>query len=68
LLYNLIATKNTQESEYIVGIGSFSNRTDVNTLIPFLNRIRKHTNKKFENIIADAGYESSENSLGFLLN
>ena len=51
------------ESEYIVGVGSFSNRTDVNTLIPFLNRIRKHTNRKFENIIADGGYESSENYL-----
>ena len=51
------------ESEYIVGVGSFSNRTDVNTLIPFLNRIRTHTNRKFENIIADAGYESSENYL-----
>ena len=51
------------ESEYIVGVGSFSNRTDVNTLIPFLNRIRKHTNRKFENIVADAGYESSENYL-----
>ena len=51
------------ESEYIVGVGSFSNRSDVCTLIPFLNRIRKHTNRKFENIIADAGYESSENYL-----
>ena len=51
------------ESEYIVGVGSFSNRSDVGTLIPFLNRIRKHTNRKFENIIADAGYESSENYL-----
>ena len=51
------------ESEYIVGVGSFSNRTDVNTLIPFLDRIRKHTNKKFERIIADSGYESSENYL-----
>ena len=51
------------ESEYIVGVGSFSNRTDVNTLIPFLNRIRKHTNRIFENIVADAGYESSENYL-----
>ena len=51
------------ESEYIVGVGSFSNRNDVGTLIPFLNRIRKHTNRKFENIIADAGYESSENYL-----
>ena len=51
------------ESEYIVGVGSFSNRTDVNTLIPFLNRVRKHTNRVFENIVADAGYESSENYL-----
>lgn len=51
------------ESEYIVGVGSFSNRNDVGTLIPFLNRIRKHTNRTFENIIADAGYESSENYL-----
>ena len=51
------------ESEYIVGVGSFSNRNDVGTLIPFLNRIRKHTSRKFENIVADAGYESSENYL-----
>ena len=51
------------ESEYVVGVGSFTNKTDVNTLIPFLNRIRKHTNRKFERIIADAGYESSENYL-----
>ncbi len=51
------------ESEYIVGVGSFSNRSDVNTLIPFLNRIKNHTNRKFENIVADAGYESSENYL-----
>ena len=51
------------ESEYIVGIGSFSNRTDVNTLIPFLKRIQCHTHRKFERIIADAGYESSENYL-----
>ena len=51
------------ESEYIVGVGSFSNRTDVQTLIPFLSRIRKHTNRVFENIVADAGYESSENYL-----
>ena len=51
------------ESEYIVGIGGFSNRSDVNTLIPFLNRIKSHTNRLFERIIADAGYESSENYL-----
>ena len=51
------------ESEYIVGVGAFSNRSDVNTLIPFLGRIRNHTNRLFERIIADAGYESSENYL-----
>ena len=51
------------ESEYIVGVGVFSDRSDVGTLIPFLSRIRKHTNRKFETIIADAGYESSENYL-----
>ena len=51
------------ESEYIVGVGIFSNRSDVNTLIPFLNRIKSHTNRLFERIIADAGYESSENYL-----
>lgn len=51
------------ESEYIVGVGSFANRTDVNTLIPFLNRIQSHTHRRFERIIADAGYESSENYL-----
>ena len=51
------------ESEYIVGVGAFSNRSDVNTLIPFLNRIRSHTKRFFERIVADAGYESSENYL-----
>lgn len=51
------------ESEYIVGVGAFSNRTDVNTLIPFLKRIRSHTRRLFERIIADAGYESGENYL-----
>ena len=51
------------ESEYIVGLGAFSNRSDVNTLIPFLNRIKSHTRRLFERIIADAGYESSENYL-----
>ena len=51
------------ESEYIVGIGAFSNRSDVNTLIPFLNRVKSHTKRLFERIVADAGYESSENYL-----
>ena len=51
------------ENEYIVGLGAFSNRSDVNTLIPFLNRIQSYTHRMFERVIADAGYESSENYL-----
>ena len=51
------------ESEYIVGVGAFSNRTDVQTLVPFLNRIKMHTQRKVEQVIADAGYESQENYL-----
>lgn len=49
------------ESEYIVGIGSFTERNDVRTLIPMLERIKKNTNKVYTNVIADAGYESEEN-------
>ena len=49
------------ESEYIIGLGAFSNRSDVGTLIPFLRRIKGHTNRTIERVIADAGYESEEN-------
>ncbi len=49
------------ESEYIVGIGSYTDRTDVRTLIPFLERIKRNTNRVYRNVIADAGYESEEN-------
>lgn len=49
------------ESEYIVEMGIFPNPTDVNTLIPFLDRINRHINRKFEQIVTDAGYESREN-------
>ena len=51
------------ENEYIVGLDVFSDRNDVNTLIPFLKRIQRNTHRLFERIIADAGYESSENYL-----
>ena len=51
------------ESEYIVGVGSFPNPTDVQTLIPFLERIYSHTHRRFKQVIADAGYESIENYL-----
>ena len=49
------------ESEYIVGIGLYSNPTDTTTLIPFLERLRKNIGRKYTNIIADAGYASEEN-------
>lgn len=49
------------ESEYIVGIGLFSNPTDTTTLIPFLERLRTNIGRKYTNIIADAGYSSEEN-------
>ena len=49
------------ESEYIVGIGLFENPTDTLTLIPFLERIQQGSKRKYENIIADAGYASEEN-------
>lgn len=49
------------ESEYIVGVGLFPKPTDVTTLIPFLERIKRGTGRIIPNIIADAGYESEEN-------
>lgn len=49
------------ESEYIIGLGAFSDRNDVQTLIPFLERVRSRTRRTIERIIADAGYESREN-------
>ena len=49
------------ESEYIVGLGLFPNPTDTTTLIPFLERLRKNTGRKYKNIVADAGYASEEN-------
>lgn len=49
------------EGEYIVGIDVSSERADQLTLIPFLDNLEKALPKKFENVIADAGYESEEN-------
>ena len=40
------------ESEYIVGVGSFTNPTDVQTLIPFLERIYSHTHRHFKKVIS----------------
>ena len=49
------------ESEYIVGIDISAERSDVDTLIPFLNRLKRNYGRTFSNVVADAGYESEEN-------
>ena len=50
-------------SEYITGVDVFSNRTDFGTLVPFLKRLQRQHNRKYEEVTADAGYESLENYL-----
>ncbi len=49
------------EGEYIVGLDISSERSDQLTLIPFLERLNTDLTQKFENVVADAGYESEEN-------
>ena len=51
------------EGEYIVGIDISSERSDVNTLIPFLEKLNSLELFVLQNIICDAGYESEENYL-----
>ena len=55
------------EHEYIVGVQLFSDRNDVNTLIPLMNQLEYNYGRKFINLIADAGYES-EASYEYLTN
>ena len=50
-------------SEYITGIDAFSNRTDVGTLIPFLHKLEMAHQQRYEEVTADAGYESLDNYL-----
>lgn len=50
-------------SEYITGVGVFSNRTDYGTMIPFLRELEHHHGKRYVEITADAGYENLENYL-----
>ena len=49
------------EGEYIVGVDISNERSDQLTLIPFLDRLEKNLNEKYESVTADAGYESEEN-------
>ena len=41
-----------------MGIDISAERSDVNTLIPFLNRLKRNYGRTFSNVVADAGYES----------
>lgn len=50
-------------SEYITGISAFSDRSDVGTLQPFLRQLEKFQQARYEQVVADAGYESLDNYL-----
>ena len=50
-------------SEYITGIETFSNRTDVGTFIPFMRKLELAHQQRYEEVTADAGYESLDNYL-----
>ncbi len=49
------------EGEYVVGVDVSNKCTDQLTLLPFLEKSEKLLGSKYENIVADAGYESEEN-------
>jgi len=55
-------------SEYIVGVGIFSDRNDLGALKPMLENMKECLGKKFKNIVADSGYESEENYVYLLSN
>lgn len=48
------------ENEYITGTYISSDRNDTGTLIPMLNKLET-SGTKYEEVVADAGYESEEN-------
>jgi transposase len=50
-------------SEYITGVAAFANRTDSGTLVPFLKKLEYGHCRKYDKIVADAGYESADNYL-----
>ena len=49
------------DAEYIVATEIFNDRTDVNTFIPFMDKIKNELGIKYMHPTADAGYESEEN-------
>ncbi len=58
--YNL---RHGRDSEYITWLDLSSSPTDTRTLIPFLKDMEAYLPFKYQEIAADAGYESEENYL-----
>ena len=50
-------------SEYITGIEAFWDRNDVRTFRPFLQHLERFHQVRYEEVVADAGYESLDNYL-----
>ena len=50
-----------ENSEYITGLEVFSDRADVKMLQPMLNTLSRRYKAHYEEVVADAGYESLEN-------
>lgn len=51
------------DSEYVTWLDISPRPTDTRTLIPFLKDMERHLPFKYQDIVADAGYESEENYL-----
>ena len=51
------------DSEYITYLTISPRPTDTRTLIPFMQKMEEHLSFRYQNIVADAGYESEENYL-----
>ena len=51
------------DAQYITWVTIGPQPTDTTTLIPFLKDVEEHLSFKYENIVADSGYESEENYL-----
>lgn len=60
LAYNMQIAVN---SEYITGAELFTDRNDLKTLKPMLRRMEHFHQARYEEVTADAGYESLENYL-----
>ena len=53
-------------SEFIIGSYISSDRSDMHTLIPFMEQLRKdYKGKNISSVVVDSGYESEENYCWF---